>query len=139
MQKKWTVQSVGELEKVAAEILAATPAKKFAVYGNMGAGKTTFIKSICKQLGTDENISSPTFAIVHEYAGREKIYHFDLYRINKIEELIEIGFEEYLENDAYVFIEWPEVVEHMLADFNFATIKITEQNDGSRIIEVSGE
>jgi tRNA threonylcarbamoyladenosine biosynthesis protein TsaE len=134
--KTWTVQSVGELENVAAEIISASSQKKFAIYGAMGAGKTTLIKAICRQLGVEENTSSPTFAIVNEYAGKEKIYHFDLYRIQKTEELRSIGFEEYLERDAYIFIEWPEIAEDILSVYNFAKIKISEAEDTSRIIEL---
>lgn len=78
-------------------------------YGEMGSGKTTLIKEICHQMGVRDDISSPTFSIVNEYAGREKtIYHFDLYRLKTERELLDIGFEEYLDSGAYCFIEWPE-------------------------------
>lgn len=75
----------------------------------MGAGKTTLIKQLCKNLGTQDNLSSPTYSIVNEYHyEKHKIFHFDLFRINKISELYDLGFEEYLESGEYCFIEWPE-------------------------------
>jgi len=83
--------------------------KVFAFHGEMGAGKTTFIKSLCKYLGSDDNFSSPTYSIVNEYQCQSgKIYHFDLYRLNSAEELFDIGFEEYIDSGNYCFIEWPE-------------------------------
>jgi tRNA threonylcarbamoyladenosine biosynthesis protein TsaE len=80
-----------------------------ACHGDLGAGKTTLIKAICRQLGVTHEMSSPTFAIVNEYAGTSPIYHFDLYRLEKEEELDGIGFEEYLDSGNWCFIEWPEL------------------------------
>ncbi len=88
----------------------------FAFYGEMGAGKTTFIKAICKELGVLHEVTSPSFAIVNEYKTKNNtiIYHFDLYRIEKLPELLDIGFEEYLDSNAIIFIEWPEIAENLL-------------------------
>ncbi len=83
------------------------------VNGQMGAGKTTFIKELCQALGVTENITSPTFSLVNQYKGENgvNVYHFDLYRVKEEEELFDLGFEEYLDGSAYVFIEWPEIGE----------------------------
>ena len=113
--------------------------KCFAFYAPMGAGKTTFIKAICEELGSTDVITSPTFAIVNEYtANNFPIYHFDLYRIKKLEELYDIGAEDYFYSGNPCFIEWPEMAESALPD---ETIKITivPQDNGSRIVSFSIE
>ena len=110
--------------------------KVFAFYGSMGAGKTTFIKALCEELGVTESVASPTFAIINEYKDRygESIYHFDFYRINKLEEVYDFGYEDYLYSGSLCFIEWPELVEQVLPP---GTVKISihEANDGSRIVQ----
>ena len=110
--------------------------KVFAFYGSMGAGKTTFIKAVCEELGVMESVASPTFAIINEYKDRygESIYHFDFYRINKLEEVYDFGYEDYLYSGRRCFIEWPELVEQVLPP---GTVKISihEANDGSRIVQ----
>ena len=89
----------------------------FAFYGKMGAGKTTFIKAVCEELGVEDVITSPTFAIVNEYTSGEKsIYHFDFYRIKKLEEVYDMGYEEYFYSGALCFIEWPELIEELLPE-----------------------
>jgi tRNA threonylcarbamoyladenosine biosynthesis protein TsaE len=111
--------------------------KHFAVLGAMGAGKTTFIKEVCKQLQVNEVVTSPTFALVNEYttASGKKIYHFDFYRIKKEEELYDLGYEDYVYSDDYCFIEWPEKAMDLIpAHFKF--IKIEEVEAGRRKIEV---
>ena len=91
--------------------------KVFAFYGKMGAGKTTFVKAICEELGVDDVITSPTFAIVNEYdAMGQPIYHFDFYRIKKLEEVYDMGYEDYLYSGALCFIEWPELIEDLLPE-----------------------
>lgn len=111
--------------------------KIFAFYGKMGAGKTTFIKAVCEALGVKDVINSPTFAIVNEYlAGNgEPIYHFDFYRIRKEQEVLDIGYEDYIYSDCLCFMEWPELIEDLLPE---DTVKVTiaEQEDGSRIISM---
>ena len=108
----------------------------FAFYGKMGAGKTTFVKAVCEELGVDEVITSPTFSIVNEYRSAttdELIYHFDFYRIKKIEEVYDMGFEDYFYSGALCFIEWPELVEEVLPD-DAVKVSIEEQADGSRTV-----
>ena len=109
----------------------------FAFYGKMGSGKTTFIKSLCEELGVTDTVNSPTFAIVNEYAdgkGRP-IYHFDMYRIKSVAELYNLGYEDYFYSGATCLIEWPELAEELLPE---ETIKvtITEEADGERIITI---
>ena len=107
----------------------------FAFYGKMGAGKTTFIKAICEELGVEDVITSPTFAIVNEYEAPDiTIYHFDFYRIKKLEEVYDMGYEDYFYGGGLCFIEWPELIEELLPE-DALRITITEQSDGSRIVE----
>lgn len=107
----------------------------FAFYGSMGAGKTTFIKSLCEAMGVEDAINSPTFAIVNEYvdACGETIYHFDFYRIKSIAEVYNMGYEEYLYSNAYCFIEWPELIEELLPE-EAVRVNIVENPDGTRTI-----
>ncbi len=106
----------------------------FAFYGKMGAGKTTFVKAVCEELGVDDVITSPTFAIVNEYETAERpIYHFDFYRIKKLEEVYDMGYEEYFYSGNLCFIEWPELIEEVLPD-DAVRVTITEEADGSRTV-----
>ena len=115
----------------------------FAFYGKMGAGKTTFVKAICEELGVDDVITSPTFAIINEYTTAHQpsdislqtstIYHFDFYRIKKLEEVYDMGYEDYFYSGALCFIEWPELIEEILPD-DAIRVSITEQEDGSRVV-----
>jgi tRNA threonylcarbamoyladenosine biosynthesis protein TsaE len=107
-----------------------------AFYGKMGAGKTTFIKALCEQLGVEEVITSPTFAIVNEYEATDgAIYHFDFYRIKRLEEVYDMGYEDYFyAPDALCFIEWPELIEELLPD-DALRVEISEQPDGNRCIQ----
>ena len=107
----------------------------FAFYGKMGAGKTTFVKAICEELGVDDVITSPTFAIVNEYTSGEgdSIFHFDFYRIKKIEEVYDMGYEDYFYSGSLCFIEWPELIEDILPD-DAIRVNIAEQEDGSRLV-----
>lgn len=108
----------------------------FAFYGALGAGKTTFIKAICREMGVKEVVTSPTFAIINEYNDREGnlIYHFDFYRINRLEELYDLGYEDYFYSGNLCFIEWPELVEPLLPE-QIVRISISEQENGSRLIK----
>ena len=105
----------------------------FAFYGKMGAGKTTFVKALCEELGCDDVITSPTFAIVNEYTDGEQqpVYHFDFYRIKKLEEVYDMGYEEYFYSGALCLIEWPELIEDGLPD-DTVRVTIEEHADGSR-------
>lgn len=108
----------------------------FAFYGKMGAGKTTFIKAVCECLGVEDVINSPTFAIVNEYrsGSGELIYHFDFYRIKKLEEVYDMGYEDYFYSGALCFIEWPELVEDLLPD-DAVKVSIEEDEDGTRCVK----
>lgn len=109
----------------------------FAFYGSMGTGKTTFIKAICEEMGVEDVITSPTFAIVNEYRSAtsgELIYHFDFYRIKKQEEVYDMGYEDYIESGAVCFMEWPELIEELLPE-DVVKVSIKQQEDGSRIVE----
>ena len=105
----------------------------FAFYGKMGAGKTTFIKAVCEELGVEDVINSPTFAIVNEYVDGhgEPIYHFDFYRIKKEQEVLDIGYEDYVYSGNVCFMEWPELIENLLPD-DAVKVTIEEEMDGSR-------
>ncbi len=109
--------------------------KIFAFYGKMGVGKTTFIEAICKELGVEDVMTSPTFAIVNEYTdGKQNpIYHFDFYRIKKIEEVYDIGYEDYFFSGNLCFLEWPELIEEILPD-NTLKVYMEEKPNGTRIV-----
>ena len=111
--------------------------KVFAFYGEMGAGKTTFIKAVCKILGVTEKITSPTFAIINEYkkSDSEAIFHFDFYRIKNIEEAYDFGYEDYFYSEQLCFIEWPELVEPLLPE-NVVRVQITVQDNDQRLISI---
>ncbi len=107
-----------DIQKTAEELIQyAGNEKIFLFYGDMGAGKTTFIKSLCECLGAKENVTSPTFSIVNEYRGdTNKIYHFDFYRLKKQDEALDMGYEEYFYSGHYCFIEWPEKISSLLPE-----------------------
>jgi tRNA threonylcarbamoyladenosine biosynthesis protein TsaE len=108
--------------------------KVFAFYGSMGAGKTTITKAICEELDVEDVITSPTFAIINEYSGRDgTIFHFDFYRIKKLEEVYDMGYEDYFYSGALCFIEWPELVEDVLPD-DAVKVTIIENSDGTRTV-----
>lgn len=122
------------------ELLKATePHRVFAFDGQMGAGKTTFIKKLCEQMGTMDVVNSPTFAIVNVYDVEQpykgEVYHFDCYRLKDIREAMDFGAEEYLYSGNYCFIEWPEKIEALLPE-DTVWVKITPQADGSRRLEI---
>ncbi len=115
--KTWSVNKESELEQIALEILGLCGKKRvFTFSGGLGSGKTTFIKYICRELGVNEQVSSPTFALVNEYVGANnlKIYHFDFYRIKNVQEAYDMGYEEYFYSGNYCFIEWPELIEELI-------------------------
>jgi tRNA threonylcarbamoyladenosine biosynthesis protein TsaE len=130
------VHHKNDLKKVAVKLLSEFNDKRvFAFYGKMGVGKTTFIQAICKALGTTDNVTSPTFALINEYRTGEmkSIFHFDFYRIKKLEEAFDLGYEDYLYSGNYCLIEWPEMIESLLPD-NIVQIKIEVSEDETRTI-----
>ena len=137
--KSLKITSLDNIEEVAKEFINLMGDDTiFAFYGKMGAGKTTFIKALCKSLGVEDEVNSPTFAIVNEYRSEstaELIYHFDFYRIKKVEEVYDLGYEDYFYSGALCFIEWPELIEELLPE-DTKKISIEENNDGERIITI---
>ena len=131
------ITSLDNIHEAARQFIAAMGDNTvFAFYGKMGAGKTTFIKAVCEELGVTDPINSPTFAIVNEYRSDttgELIYHFDFYRIKKIEEVYDMGYEDYFYSGALCFIEWPELVEEVLPG-DAVSVRIYEQEDGTRTV-----
>ena len=133
------IPSTNQLAGAAKSFLEKNSGKKiFAFYGSMGAGKTTFIKALCEQMGITDVINSPTFAIINEYSlpSGNPVYHFDFYRIENTEEAYDLGYEEYFYGDSICFIEWPEKVEALLPD-NCTKVYIKVFDDGTRIVEVN--
>ena len=138
------IQSIDTIRETAREFISQIGDHRvFAFYGKMGAGKTTFVKAICEELGVEDVITSPTFAIVNEYTCPltthqlpiNQIFHFDFYRIKKLEEVYDMGYEEYFYSGALCFIEWPELIEPLLPD-NAVRVTIEEQPDGTRTVSI---
>ena len=130
------INSLEEIGQAAKEFVAAMGDRKvFAFYGKMGAGKTTFIKAVCEELGVEDVINSPTFAIVNEYVDGEgePIYHFDFYRIKKEQEVLDIGYEDYMFSGNVCFMEWPELIENLLPD-DAVKVTIEEEEKGKRVV-----
>jgi len=125
--------TLDQIQTTAAQILTEASSQKiFLFYGEMGAGKTTLIKALCTQLGVEGQVSSPTFAIVNEYAGKQgKVFHFDFYRLKNQNEALDMGYEEYFYSGEYCFIEWPEKIPDLLPP-NYTEIHIDAQSDGTR-------
>ena len=133
------IESKDSLESAAKQFIAQMGDNKvFAFQGDMGAGKTTFIKAVCNELGVTESVASPTFAIINEYKDKEgsSIYHFDFYRINNIEEVFDFGYEDYFYSGSICFIEWPDIVESLLPE-DCVRITIEEQENGARILKLN--
>lgn len=131
------IPNLSAVRKTARALLDHYPNERvFAFYGAMGAGKTTLIKAVCRELGTADNITSPTFALINEYTTENQtvIYHFDFYRIKKLEEAFDLGYEDYIYSGNYCFIEWPEMIESLLPD-GIVEVHIQEQGNGIRHVE----
>jgi len=133
--KTWIIEKEEELSSVANSILNSG-VRKIAFHGDLGAGKTTLIKEIVKVLGSETPASSPTFSIVNEYQAKssDQIFHFDFYRIKSLDEVYDIGYEDYFYSDAYVFVEWPEKIVSLLPE-SFSSIKIVLLDDMRREIQ----
>lgn len=131
------INTLAEIGDAARQFVAAMgDSKVFAFYGKMGAGKTTFVKAVCEALGVEDVITSPTFAIVNEYQSAttgESIYHFDFYRIKKLEEVYDMGYEDYFYSGCRCFLEWPELIEELLPG-DACKVTIEETEGGARVV-----
>lgn len=132
------IKDIDSIESAAEKFLELTSGKRiYAFYGEMGAGKTTFISALCKALGVDDETGSPTFSIINEYSlpGNDKIYHFDCYRLEDPADLLEIGAEDYLYSDNRCFIEWPEIMEFILPEDTINIYLSVDSDTGERRIK----
>ena len=136
--QKIEIDNIKDIDFAAAELLKEFEGQRvFAFFGEMGAGKTTFIQALCRKLDVIDVVNSPTFTIVNEYHAENSIaiYHFDFFRIKKIEEVFDFGYEDYFYSGNYCFIEWPELIVNILPD-NAVLVKITIDQRGTRILEI---
>ncbi|MDD7190314.1 MAG: tRNA (adenosine(37)-N6)-threonylcarbamoyltransferase complex ATPase subunit type 1 TsaE [Prevotella sp.] len=135
---KISIKSLDSIHEAAREFIKNMgTGHVFAFYGKMGAGKTTFIKAVCEELGVDDVITSPTFAIVNDYTSSKDdshIFHFDFYRIKKLEEVYDMGYEDYFYSGSLCFIEWPELIEDILPG-DAVKVTVTQNEDGGRVVE----
>jgi tRNA threonylcarbamoyladenosine biosynthesis protein TsaE len=134
---KIVIKDKSHLREAAKQFLKKTTGQRiFALYGQMGSGKTTFIKALCREMGVTDMVTSPSFTLINEYArpGDVPVYHFDFYRIKKISEVLDFGIEEYFDSSSPCFMEWPEMIEPLLPPSTLK-ISISVMPDGSRIIE----
>ncbi len=138
MTQKILCKTVDDLDFAAEKLLNTFPDKRiFAFYGELGAGKTTFIKAICKILKVKDIVNSPSFSIINEYktSDNESVFHFDFFRIKDINEVLDIGYEDYFYSNSYCLIEWPEKIGNLLAE-NFVCVKIEkDKTKDSRTIK----
>lgn len=138
MTRTFVSNRLDDLQEIAAQIIGHISAPNVVLLkGQMGAGKTTLIKQLARNLDVTEVISSPTFSLVNEYldGSGEKVYHFDLYRLEDVEEAYDMGIEEYLDSGCWCFIEWPDLIQGLLPDF-YWVIEVVEK-DGKRLIDLS--
>ena len=137
MNATFVAKRVEDLDEIAKQLIESIGSqKKIVFFGEMGVGKTTLIKAICKVLNVQDEVVSPTFSVVNEYHNKsgESIYHFDFYRIKSKEEIYDLGYEEYFYSDAYCFVEWPEKSFGLIKE-NKAQVQIKAENE-KRIIKV---
>ncbi|MEO8234695.1 MAG: tRNA (adenosine(37)-N6)-threonylcarbamoyltransferase complex ATPase subunit type 1 TsaE [Flavobacterium sp.] len=129
--------NLDEIEDVAQKVMEANPEKVILFNGEMGAGKTTFIKVLCKELGVKNPTSSPTFSLVNEYqiAGNELVYHFDVYRLKNQNEALDMGIEDYLYSGNWCFIEWSEKIPDLIPE-KYSVVTISVLNNGKRLLEL---
>jgi tRNA threonylcarbamoyladenosine biosynthesis protein TsaE len=136
---RFYIDSIDNIQTVAVDFLHSYPNYRiFAFYGELGSGKTTFIKALCRELGVSGLVSSPSFALIHEYQSDRfgKLYHFDFYRMEKLEEAYDIGYEDYFYSGNYCFIEWADKAEPLLPSGTLRINIIPDEYSG-RILEIS--
>lgn len=131
------IDSLSDLPRVAEAVIESLEGRRVVLLqGSMGAGKTTLVSRIAALLGAEDTVTSPTFALVNQYEGREcRIYHFDFYRINRIEEVFDLGYEEYFYSGDLCFVEWPEMIEPLIPD-DAMVVRITAGESEQRIFEI---
>lgn len=129
--------SLEDIKRIARDIISGVKNKTLLFYGEMGVGKTTLIKELCKELGSDDVISSPTFSLVNEYHTRDEdvLYHFDFYRIEQEEEAYDIGIEDYFNSNSWCLIEWPQNIQNLLP-LNSTEVHLTHLENGLRNIQL---
>lgn len=133
------ITNLGDYKNLAAELIGfAGQTKKFVFLGNLGAGKTTLVQHLCQELGVEDSVSSPTFSLINQYNGHYDgknitINHLDLYRLKSVEEALDIGIEELLNSNQYLFIEWPEIIQDLLSD-PLCVIKIDHSEEQHRML-----
>ena len=135
--KNIVIKGLDTIDEAAKEFLQEIGDNKIiALYGSMGAGKTTFVTALCRVLGVEDVVNSPTFTIVNEYQTEEgePVFHFDFYRIKSLREVEDLGFEEYVYSNCLCLMEWPEMIEEMLPE-ETVKVSISEQEDGTRLIK----
>lgn len=138
LRKEFEINSVEELSQVSDYLLSLRSSSDIvAFYGPMGAGKTTLIKNLCHQMGVTDEVNSPTFAIVNEYVTLEgeSVYHFDFYRIKRLEEVFDIGYENYFYSGNWCLLEWPEMIEPLMPEeFIRVDISLGDTDDSRKIV-----
>lgn len=138
VMKQIEIPSKKFLKQAAKDFLNFQKGKKFFVfYGDLGSGKTTFIQAICKELKVIDNVTSPSFSIINEYHTTDNniIYHFDFYRVKHLDEVFDLGYEDYFYSDNYCFVEWPEKIGEILPE-EIVQVKINVADNGRRILEI---
>jgi tRNA threonylcarbamoyladenosine biosynthesis protein TsaE len=137
MTELFHIKHLDELNQAAQDLLTKFPTTRvFALRGQMGAGKTTFIKLLCKHIGVKNNVNSPTFAVINEYVSESgfPVYHFDMYRLKQMHDAIAIGCVDYFESGQYCFIEWPEIIESLLPTDSLVLEIQVDETTGTRSI-----
>ena len=137
MCEKYDISNLDDLSSVALKLLSLSDNRIFAIEGDLGAGKTTLVKYMCSHLNIVDSVSSPTFSIVNEYEtyAKDLLFHFDFYRLNSVEEALDIGVEEYLDSGNICLIEWGEWIISLLPD-NIYTIEIALNEDNFRTLKI---
>lgn len=139
VMKQIEILSKKFLKQAAKDFLNFQKENKFFVfYGDLGSGKTTFIQALCKELKVIDNVTSPSFSIINEYHTKDNkiIYHFDFYRVKHLDEVFDLGYEDYFYSDNYCFVEWPEKIGEILPE-EIVQIKINVADNGRRILEIN--